>query len=627
MSLFARTLPFFYGNTGAKHMKRQWLLSILVVMCLVFPSGHIVSLSSNEPPLFNTSEVSENLHRVYGENFAPAIYSLINLTNYMEIVREFSELGSRYIMSYSDIPESTNEEARYWLIDQMTEYSKGRIQIEVNGNFKNIIGRLPGYLPHENNELPVFIVSAHYDTRDGSPGANKDGSGIAVLLELIRIFSTYEWPLDILFIAFNGEHAMGGLLGSKELSNQFLLAEIDILAMYNVDTILRQYRYADPDEKILLAYNIGARYWAELAKTMGNYYGTDMVKILPASDAPFWSSSSNYHFAERGFQNILSAYESGYMNDYISGTVSDIWSRNEFSYYLGRETAAFIGASLAFSMSRAYGQKSQLFDVRTISTGFSSVFYIPISTPTTISISSRWYGSSVNFSLINPNDILLNTSMYTTGNPWEPTHVLSYPAVTDGLYELIIDNTGSGSVGVDVYIEFDSDIDNNGVNDSEEYWLDIGLFEIDSDNDTISDALEIIMGLDPNNPDSDFDLMPDAYELQMGFDPLDPSDAHDDADNDSLTNLEEYFLGLNPLSSDSDFDGMDDAWELAHGLNPLVDDAHEDPDNDKYTNIEEYQLGTDPQVADVEPIPMLWIAAPVISIILMGVVVVAIRRE
>jgi len=600
-------------------MKKQWLLSILFLGFLIIPSGTIIPPQIVEPQLSNSSQVSSTLPRVYGENLAAEIYSKINLTNYKSLVQEFSEIGPRYIMTYSEIPGSSNEEARLWLIDKMSELSNGRIQISVNGTFKNIIGCLPGYLPDKNNELPVFIVCAHYDTMDGSPGANKDGSGIAVLLELLRVMSQYEWPLDILFIAFNGEHALGSLLGSKEISNQFLLNGVKILAMYNVDTILRYNRYAAPDERLLLAYNTGGQYWAELAKTMGNYYSTDMLEILPYTAASWWASSSNYQFSERGYHSILSAYESGYMFDSVSGTSDDVWSQSEFGYFIGRITTGFIGASIAFTLGRAYGQVTTLSATRTLSHGLSTELYIPISIATTLNISCRWYGGGATFSILDPNDTVLNSTVYTDGNPWEARIIFSYPATTTGLYKLKIADPGINSIGFDVNITFDSDVDNDHVKDSTEYWLDTSLFSKDSDNDTISNAMEIILGTNPYSADSDNDLMPDDYELKEGFNPLNASDALADADGDGLTNLQEYQLGTNPHNPDTDGDGMPDGWEVANGLNPLVNDANGNPDHDQYTNLEEYLNGTNPNVSNLKPFPIVWIATPIAAVALIVV--------
>jgi len=529
-------------------------------------------------------------------------------------------------MTYADIANSPNEDSRNWLIQRMNQLSNGRLEISLEGDFMNIIATLPGYLPGEG--LPIFIVSAHYDTNDGSPGANQDGSGVAVILELVRILSNYEWPLDIVFIVFNGEHALGGQMGSKELANQYVLSGVDILAMYNVDTIMRQNRYSPPDERLILAYNTGAEYWANLAKTMGNFYGGEIIAVIPSVDFSQWGASGHVHFSDRGIQNVLFAHESGYMYDQISGSVVDTWSRGEFNYYIGRETTGFIGSSLAFTMGRGYGRINQLYDVQNILAGSSKVFYIPISTPTTINITCRWYGGVANFTLSDPSNNIVTFVNFPSASPWEPTPVMNQAVSVPGLYRLIVNNPEEeASVGVDLYIEYDSDIDQNGVLDSEEYWLDSALFASDADSDSISDALEIIQGLDVNSPDGDNDDMLDLWELEIGLDPRDPLDAFEDPDLDNLTNLVEYNHGLNPFSSDSDRDGMIDSWELDNGLDPLVNDADENPDNDQYTNYQEFLHGTDPNVSDiVESSLTLWIAVPSAAIVLLGVAVYVIQR-
>lgn len=607
-------------------MRKLWFVAVVLIAFILLPTGYAVSSTADDIQPIEIAQTAENLPRIYDSNIADSIYTDISLTRYKELVQNFTANGSRYIMTYADISRSTNENSRNWLMQEMTTLSNGRIEISLEGTFMNIIATLPGYLP--GDDLPIFIVSAHYDSASGSPGANTDGSGIAVILELVRVLSKYEWPLDIQFMIFNGEHALGGNLGSKEISNQYALSGVDILTMYNVDTILRQNRYAPIDERVLIAYNTGAEYWAQLAKTMGNYYGGDIVGIIPSVDFSQWSVSGHYLFADKGFQNVLFAYESGYMYDSVSGTEYDTWVRGEYNYYIGREVTAFIGASLAFTMSRGYGHKTQLFDIRTVLAGTSNVFYIPITTPTAVNISCRWYGGRANFILNDHTDLLVNSINTPSASPWEPTLVMSQVVTNPGLYRLYIHNPGDDSIGVDVYIEYDSDVDGNGVLDSEEYWLDTELFETDADNDTISDALEIIMGLDIDSPDADLDQLPDAWELEVGLDPRDPLDALGDPDNDNLTTLQEYNYGLNPFSDDSDNDGMIDSWELDNGLDPLVNDADDNPDEDEYTNIEEYLRGSDPQVAEViEPPYLLWIGVPSTAVIVLAAAVYIIRRN
>lgn len=51
----------------------------------------------------------------------------------------------------------------------------------------------------------MLLVGAHYDSVIGSPGANDNGSGVAVLLELSRLFRTVVPASTVRFVAFVNE--------------------------------------------------------------------------------------------------------------------------------------------------------------------------------------------------------------------------------------------------------------------------------------------------------------------------------------------------------------------------------------------------------------------------------------
>jgi len=63
----------------------------------------------------------------------------------------------------------------------------------------------------------ILIISAHYDTVSGTVGANDDGSGTTVLLELAKAVENLKTDTEIRFIAFSGEEE--GLLGSTYYVN------------------------------------------------------------------------------------------------------------------------------------------------------------------------------------------------------------------------------------------------------------------------------------------------------------------------------------------------------------------------------------------------------------------------
>ena len=51
----------------------------------------------------------------------------------------------------------------------------------------------------------IILIGAHYDSVIGSPGANDNGSGVAVLLELSRLFAGITPSITVRFVAFVNE--------------------------------------------------------------------------------------------------------------------------------------------------------------------------------------------------------------------------------------------------------------------------------------------------------------------------------------------------------------------------------------------------------------------------------------
>jgi Zn-dependent M28 family amino/carboxypeptidase len=60
-------------------------------------------------------------------------------------------------------------------------------------------------------------------------------SGVAVSLELARIFATYKHKATIVFTAFAGEEQ--GLLGAENLAQTYKNASVNVAAMINLDMV------------------------------------------------------------------------------------------------------------------------------------------------------------------------------------------------------------------------------------------------------------------------------------------------------------------------------------------------------------------------------------------------------
>ena len=103
----------------------------------------------------------------------------------------------------------------------------------------NVVATLRG----TTNPERVYVVTGHYDSRvtdvmnftSDAPGADDDGSGVAAVMELARVFATRPTAATIMFAAVAGEEQ--GLYGSAYLAAQLKAAGADVQAMFSNDII------------------------------------------------------------------------------------------------------------------------------------------------------------------------------------------------------------------------------------------------------------------------------------------------------------------------------------------------------------------------------------------------------
>ncbi len=95
---------------------------------------------------------------------------------------------------------------------------------------RNVIAYLPGVTQ------PRLLLGGHYDSVSGSPGANDNASGTAVVLETARRLANQPLARQVWFVVFDGEE--DGLRGSRafvdSVQPQFLSG---LTAMFNFDMV------------------------------------------------------------------------------------------------------------------------------------------------------------------------------------------------------------------------------------------------------------------------------------------------------------------------------------------------------------------------------------------------------
>ncbi len=146
-------------------------------------------------------------------------------THLKQIVRErdpfFATQGHFYVKEY------IREELQQWGIVESFYF-------DYDGKtYENLILNLPSQ-PNIKPKPPI-LIGAHFDTVIGSPGADDNATGIAVLLELARFFyhNPTQYPLRL--VAFDLEEY--GLLGSRAYANYLKQQQTALRLMISLEML------------------------------------------------------------------------------------------------------------------------------------------------------------------------------------------------------------------------------------------------------------------------------------------------------------------------------------------------------------------------------------------------------
>jgi Zn-dependent M28 family amino/carboxypeptidase len=101
--------------------------------------------------------------------------------------------------------------------------------------FRNIVGRLGA-----SRTSTLSILGAHFDSVPGTPGADDNASGVAVLLEAARLLARARLRSQVLFCAFNLEEL--NMIGSSHFAKELKRAGAKVTAMISLEMV----GYTDP---------------------------------------------------------------------------------------------------------------------------------------------------------------------------------------------------------------------------------------------------------------------------------------------------------------------------------------------------------------------------------------------
>jgi hypothetical protein len=170
-------------------------------------------------------------------------------------ILRLTQFGTRHTASSQTDPVRGIGAATAWVFAQMQAIaatSSGRMTVQqqtfvqpVSNNIPvpttitNVIATLKGTASPER----FYVITGHLDSRvtdvldftSDAPGADDDASGVAVVLELARLFATRQFAGTLVFATVAGEEQ--GLYGSTFMAAQMAAASHDVQGMFSNDIV------------------------------------------------------------------------------------------------------------------------------------------------------------------------------------------------------------------------------------------------------------------------------------------------------------------------------------------------------------------------------------------------------
>jgi hypothetical protein len=261
-----------------------------------------------------------------------------------QLLTKLVSFGTRETLSNQDGTTRAIGGARQWIFDELKRSSprlqvsfdthqiapQGRITRQVE--LRNVMAVLPGKSPRR------IYISGHYDSLNlgaggqaglntggggnpqataefnhdaEAPGANDDGSGTVLTMELARVFaeSGIEFDATLVFICWAGEEQ--GLIGSGAHAQNLAAAKTVVEAMFNNDIVGNSHGgNGVVDAESVRVYAVGpedsmaralARY---IARAAAVYVPSHNVRLMAREDR-FGRGSDQSSFTQAGYPAIV----------------------------------------------------------------------------------------------------------------------------------------------------------------------------------------------------------------------------------------------------------------------------------------------------------------------------------
>jgi Zn-dependent M28 family amino/carboxypeptidase len=169
----------------------------------------------------------------------------------------------------------------------------------------------------------ILLVGAHYDSVRGSPGANDNGSGVAALLEISRLFVQVEPEITVRFVAFVNEEPpfflwkdMGSLVYARAARQRGdrirLMVSLEMLGCYSEEPGSQHYpplfRFFFPDRARFIAFvsNLRSRKaMLQAARAFRACSDFPLEYVTSFSFIPGVAASDHFSFWRQGYPAFM----------------------------------------------------------------------------------------------------------------------------------------------------------------------------------------------------------------------------------------------------------------------------------------------------------------------------------
>jgi hypothetical protein len=316
-----------------------------------------------------------------------ALVAAVSQDRLQRMLTTLAGFGTRESMSTTTSPTRGIGAARQWIFDELTR-SSPRLQVSFDthviapqGRFtrqtelRNVMAVLPGrtsrriYITGHYDSLNLGMggqqalnaaggqnpqARADFDHDADAPGANDDGSGTVLTMELARVFaeSGLQFDATLVFMCWAGEEQ--GLVGSSAHAQALAAQKVPVEANFNND-IVGNSRGGNGvvDAETVRVYSVGpedsmsrslARYVARVAAL---YVPAHRIRLMAREDR-FGRGSDHSSFTRQGFPAVV--FREANENFSKQHTANDTLDGVDFAYLAQN---ARVNAAAAASLALA----------------------------------------------------------------------------------------------------------------------------------------------------------------------------------------------------------------------------------------------------------------------------------